>query len=58
MAKAEAAALEFAKKHITLEKPFTYEINIISEMTDARRGRPTADTPKIKNTTYKVEFIL
>ena len=60
MAKAEAAALEFAEKHITLEKPFTYEVNIISETTEkyARRGRPTADTPKIKNTTYKVEFIL
>jgi transposase len=57
---AEEAANKFISKHITLSNPFTYKVNINTEVTEkyARPGRPTPDTPKIKITSYKVEFIL
>lgn len=57
---AEKAAAAFVQKHITLTTPFTYTVNINTKVTEkyARPGRPTADTPKIKVTSYTVEFVL
>ncbi len=57
---AEEAATKFISKNINLDNPFTYKANITTEVTEkyARPGRQTSDTPKIKITSYKVEFVL
>ena len=57
---ARVYADEFIKNNIGLETPFSYQVEIITEVEEkyARPGKPTPDTPKIKITTYRINLIL